>query len=129
MAVEITTPVVRPGEGVRTLPSSGPLGGVLVAAGANGKSLVEFVLPDRLGGAPVPFEASWWAVAGGSETRSDCHPATEVWFVAAGAGRLRLGEEDVEVRAGQAVYIPPDTPHHVLATSPDELVVFSVWWT
>jgi mannose-6-phosphate isomerase-like protein (cupin superfamily) len=129
MSVDITTQTVDPGQSVETLPSSGPLGGVLVAGGASGKSLVEFVLPDRLGVAPpVPFEASWWTVAPGLQTRTDRHAAVEVWFVAGGRGQMWLGDRELEIRAGQAVYVPSDTPHHVQAAGTDDLVVFSVWW-
>jgi mannose-6-phosphate isomerase-like protein (cupin superfamily) len=39
--------------------------------------------------------------------------AENVYFVLSGTLGLRLGEDDVQVEAGQAVYIPPGLPHAV----------------
>ena len=35
----------------------------------------------------------------------------EIYLFTAGSGRMRLGDEEAEVRAGDAVVIPPGTPH------------------
>ncbi|MBA2505173.1 MAG: cupin domain-containing protein [Thermoleophilaceae bacterium] len=48
----------------------------------------------------------------GGETDEHYHPRSEeIYYFTAGAGRLRLGEEEQEVRAGDCVVIPPGAPH------------------
>jgi mannose-6-phosphate isomerase-like protein (cupin superfamily) len=100
-----------------------------VARDYEGKTLVEFVLPDRFPGGPdVPFKASWWTVEPGEVTPRDEHDVQELWFVGRGAGRMRLGDEELELREGQAAYIPPGTGHEIRAVGDETLAVFSVWW-
>lgn len=127
--MEIYTEVIEPQGSIDSLPRVGPIGGELIARDYEGKSLVEFVLPDRFPGGPhVPFKASWWTVEPGEVTPEDVHDVQEMWFVGQGCGAMRLGDENIELRQGQAVYIPPSTPHLVQATGDVELSVFSVWW-
>jgi mannose-6-phosphate isomerase-like protein (cupin superfamily) len=129
MSSDITTPHVPPGSPVAGLPATGVLGGVLVGRDVDGKSMVEYVLPNRLPGGPaVPFEASWWTVEPSHETDPDQHAVQEMWFVARGRGRMWLGDDEFTVRAGQAVYLPSNHAHHVRAEGEEDLVVFSVWW-
>jgi mannose-6-phosphate isomerase-like protein (cupin superfamily) len=48
----------------------------------------------------------------GGETAEHYHPSSEeIYYFVAGAGRMRLGEEEAEVHAGDCVVIPPGTPH------------------
>jgi mannose-6-phosphate isomerase-like protein (cupin superfamily) len=48
----------------------------------------------------------------GGETAEHYHPKTEeLYYVTSGAGRMRLGEDEGEVRAGDCVVIPPGTAH------------------
>lgn len=48
----------------------------------------------------------------GGETDEHFHPKTEeIYHFTAGAGRMRLGEDERDVRAGDCVVIPPGTPH------------------
>ncbi len=53
----------------------------------------------------------------GGETDEHHHPvAEELYHVTAGSGRLRLGEEEHELRAGDCVVIPPGVPHKLWNT-------------
>ena len=46
------------------------------------------------------------------ETAEHLHPrAEEIYYVTAGTGRMRLGEDECPVSAGDCVVIPPGTPH------------------
>src|SRR5262249_41704351 len=77
------------------LPRLGPIGAELVARDYEGKSLIEFVLPNRFDGGPeVPFKASWWLVDPGEVTPEDCHQVQELWFVGRGVGTMRFGDEE-----------------------------------
>jgi len=127
--VRINSPHIAPGEPIGDLPAAGVLGGYLIGQDIDGKSMVEYVLPNRFPGGPtVPFEASWWTVEPGRHTAQDEHEAQELWLIASGAGQMRLGTEHFEVRAGQAVYVPASQRHSVRAIGTEDLVVFSVWW-
>jgi len=129
MRHEINTRIVPVGDGIEALPRSGAIGAELVARDYEGKTLVEFVLPDRFPGGPdVPFKASWWAVEPGEITPEDEHALQEMWFVARGTGEMRLGSRRSEIEAGQAIYVPSSTSHRVRATGTEALHVFSVWW-
>ena len=51
-------------------------------------------------------------VAPGHETAEHYHPQTEeLYYFVAGAGRMRLGDEEAAVVSGDCVVIPPGTPH------------------
>jgi mannose-6-phosphate isomerase-like protein (cupin superfamily) len=64
------------------------------------------------------------SVPAGGETAEHYHPhAEEIYYFTAGAGRMRLGEGEAEVRAGDCVVIPPGTPHKLWSTGPDPLVL------
>jgi mannose-6-phosphate isomerase-like protein (cupin superfamily) len=47
----------------------------------------------------------------------------EIYLFTAGAGRMRLGDEEQDVRAGDAVVIPPGTPHGLHNTGAEPLVL------
>ena len=60
----------------------------------------------------------------GGETDEHYHPvAEEIYHFTAGSGRMRLVEEEFEVRAGHAVVIPPGTPHKLWNTGDQPLVL------
>ena len=59
----------------------------------------------------------------GGETIEHLHPRSEeLYNFVSGAGRMRLGEEEAEIRAGDCVVIPPGTPHKVWNPGPRPLV-------
>jgi mannose-6-phosphate isomerase-like protein (cupin superfamily) len=63
-------------------------------------------------------------LAPGGETAEHHHPvAEEIYYFTAGRGRMRLGEEESEVRAGNCVVIAPGTPHKLWNTGHDPLVL------
>ncbi|MBV9195988.1 MAG: cupin domain-containing protein [Solirubrobacterales bacterium] len=63
-------------------------------------------------------------VAPGGETAEHFHPITEeIYFFLAGAGRMRLGEREGPVRAGDCVVIAPGTPHKLWNPGRERLVL------
>jgi mannose-6-phosphate isomerase-like protein (cupin superfamily) len=63
-------------------------------------------------------------VAPGDETAEHYHPRTEeLYYFVAGAGRMRLGEEESEVVAGDCVVIAPGLPHKVWNPGAEPLVL------
>lgn len=60
----------------------------------------------------------------GRETAEHYHPRTEeLYYFVAGAGRMRLGNEEAEVRAGDCVVIAPGTPHKLWNPGDEALVL------
>jgi mannose-6-phosphate isomerase-like protein (cupin superfamily) len=63
-------------------------------------------------------------VAPGGETVLHHHVTSEeIYLFTAGAGVMRLGDEEAAVRAGDAVVIPPGTPHMLRNPGPEPLVL------
>jgi mannose-6-phosphate isomerase-like protein (cupin superfamily) len=62
------------------------------------------------------------AVAAGGATAEHYHAVTEeLYFFTAGRGRLRVGDEVRDVRAGDCVVIPPGAIHKLTNTGDDAL--------
>jgi mannose-6-phosphate isomerase-like protein (cupin superfamily) len=60
----------------------------------------------------------------GGETILHHHVRSEeIYLFTAGAGRMVLGDEEADVRAGDAVVIPPGTPHKLLNPTGEPLVL------
>lgn len=63
-------------------------------------------------------------VAPGAETVEHYHRLSEeIYFFTSGAGRMRLGDSEGDVRAGDTVVIAPGTPHKLFNTGTEPLVL------
>jgi mannose-6-phosphate isomerase-like protein (cupin superfamily) len=64
-------------------------------------------------------------VAPGAETVDHLHRrAEEIYLFVSGSGRMRLGDELIEVGTGSAVVIAPGTAHKLWNTGADRLMLF-----
>ena len=52
------------------------------------------------------------------------HRSEEIYLFAEGSGRMRLGEEERPVRAGDCVVIPPGVAHKLWAEEREPLILF-----
>jgi mannose-6-phosphate isomerase-like protein (cupin superfamily) len=60
----------------------------------------------------------------GGETAEHYHPqAEEIYYFTSGSGRMRLADDEAEVKAGDCVVIPPGTPHKLFNRGPGDLVL------
>ena len=58
------------------------------------------------------------------ETAAHFHrQSEELYFFTSGGGRMQLGEEEQEVRAGDCVVIPPGVEHKLWNPGPEPLVL------
>jgi mannose-6-phosphate isomerase-like protein (cupin superfamily) len=58
----------------------------------------------------------------GSDTEEHFHRASEeIYLFTAGSGRMKLGDEEADVTAGDTVVIPPGTPHKLWNTGTEPL--------
>jgi mannose-6-phosphate isomerase-like protein (cupin superfamily) len=63
-------------------------------------------------------------VPAGASTIEHFHrQSEEIYYFVSGRGRMRLGEEETEVGAGDCVVIPPGTRHKLWASAEEELVL------
>jgi mannose-6-phosphate isomerase-like protein (cupin superfamily) len=63
-------------------------------------------------------------VPAGRDTIEHYHRRTEeIYLFTAGSGRMRLGDEEFDVSAGDCVVIPPGAPHKLWATDGTELIL------
>lgn len=61
-------------------------------------------------------------VAPGAETEEHFHRASEeIYLFTTGSGRMRLGDEESHVSAGDTVVIPPGTRHKLWNPGPEPL--------
>lgn len=61
---------------------------------------------------------------GGATTAHVHHVSEELYLFVGGTGRIRLAEEERDVRPGDCVVIPPGTPHKLWnASDADDLVL------
>lgn len=60
----------------------------------------------------------------GGATTAHLHPkAEELYFITAGSGRLRLGDEERDVAVGDCAVIPPGVEHKLWNTGSVDLVL------
>jgi mannose-6-phosphate isomerase-like protein (cupin superfamily) len=60
---------------------------------------------------------------GGATTEHFHRISEEIYLFTQGMGRMRLGTDEGDVRAGDAVVIPPGTPHKLFNTGSEPLVL------
>ena len=89
---------------------------------ADGSSIRELVgLPSGNASQQSVAEAT---VPPDGETVEHYHRTTEeVYLFLSGAGRMRLGDEQADVRAGDTVVIPPGMKHKLWNAGPEPLVL------
>jgi mannose-6-phosphate isomerase-like protein (cupin superfamily) len=89
---------------------------------ADGSSIRELVgIPSGNSNQQSVAEAT---VPSGGETVEHYHRTTEeVYLFVHGQGRMRLGDEEAEVRAGDTVVIPPGVRHKLWNAGPEPLVL------
>jgi quercetin dioxygenase-like cupin family protein len=67
-----------------------------------------------------------YVLAAGATDLQEPHTEDEVYHVAAGRGRISVGDEDRAVAAGSIIFVPADTPHRFHAIE-EELVLLVVF--
>jgi mannose-6-phosphate isomerase-like protein (cupin superfamily) len=79
---------------------------------ADGSSIRELAGPTPDSASSVHQSLAEATLAPGGETAEHYHPrAEEIYYFVAGSGRMRLGEGEAPVAAGDCVVIAPGTPH------------------
>ncbi len=90
----------------------------------DGSAIRELAGPQPTSGASRHQSLAEATLAPGGETAEHYHPrAEEIYYFVAGAGRMRLGEQEAEVTVGDCVVIAPGTPHKLWCAGEEPLVL------
>jgi mannose-6-phosphate isomerase-like protein (cupin superfamily) len=68
---------------------------------------------------------TWVDVEPGGEQKPHSHGPQQVYVITRGSGRMKVGDEEREVREGQMVFIPPETEHGIVNTGEGVLTYVS----
>ena len=91
---------------------------------ADGSAIRELAGPQPSSGPSAHQSLAEATIAPGGETAEHYHPQTEeIYYFVAGSGRMRLGEQEGTVAAGDCVVIAPGTSHKLWATGAEPLVL------
>lgn len=74
-----------------------------------------------------PARIARYRVAPGQTVSLHVHTGkTEYWFIIAGEGRVRIGEQLLEVHEGDVVVTPPTVPHGLTNTGTAPLLFLNI---
>jgi mannose-6-phosphate isomerase-like protein (cupin superfamily) len=91
---------------------------------ADGSAIRELAGPTAQSAGSAHQSLAEATVGPNAETAEHYHPrAEEIYWFVRGAGRMRLGDQDAAVSAGDCVVIPPGTPHKLFNPGPEPLVL------
>ena len=68
---------------------------------------------------------TWVDVEPGGEQKPHSHAPQQVYVITRGSGRIRVGDDERDVREGSMVFIPPDTEHGIVNTGDEVLTYIS----
>ncbi len=77
----------------------------------------------------TPFGTTWCLIDPLKRTAPHQHVDGETFFIVEGHGLMTIGEEREEVKAGDVVFIPPQSEHCLINVSANRSLHFiSVFW-
>jgi mannose-6-phosphate isomerase-like protein (cupin superfamily) len=80
-------------------------------------------------GVPEPeWGGAWVAIDPGETSTKHSHLEKEIFFVIAGNGVLRIGDDEQPIEYGDTVYVTPGIDHDIVNTGDERLVFLDVWW-
>jgi mannose-6-phosphate isomerase-like protein (cupin superfamily) len=71
------------------------------------------------------LSVTWVDVEPGSEQKPHSHGPQQVYVITRGEGRMKVGEDERDVREGQMIFIPPETEHGIVNTGDGVLTYVS----
>ena len=94
-----------------------------VPALSRGDGVVSRLLHTQGDAPDTDLTVTWVEVEPGSEQVAHSHLPEQVYVVVAGEGRMRVGNEERDVSAGDVVHIPPNAEHGIENTG-DEMLEY-----
>jgi mannose-6-phosphate isomerase-like protein (cupin superfamily) len=76
------------------------------------------------------FRSAWYKIKDGQHLNEpgDTNPYPQAFVIVSGQGRARIGDAEVEVRAGESYYIPPGSDHVLWPVPGEALEVIWLAW-
>jgi mannose-6-phosphate isomerase-like protein (cupin superfamily) len=76
------------------------------------------------------FRSAWYKIKHGQHLNEpgDTNPFPQAFVIVSGRGRAKIGDADVDVRAGESYYIPPGSDHVLRPAPGEELEVIWLAW-
>ncbi len=76
------------------------------------------------------FRSAWYLLKPGERLNApgDTNPFPQGFVLISGGGHARLGGQEIEVQAGKAYYVPPETEHIVWNDREEPLVIIWLAW-
>jgi len=75
-----------------------------------------------------PFSMASFCVGPRCSSDPHAHDVAEIWYIAAGRGRVISEAAQFDVQRGDFVYLQPDTSHQIQNTGHEPIEAVSVWW-
>jgi len=69
---------------------------------------------------------AWVTVEPGAGQQPHCHAPEQAYVVVNGQGRIKVGSEIADVKAGDLVYVPSNAEHAVEAVGAERLIYVSI---
>ena len=86
----------------------------------DGSLLRQLLHPDKIDMA-CRYSLCHATVRSGQSTKPHRLRTSEVYYIIEGEGEMEIDDESSAVRAGMAVYIPPNSTQHIRNTGPSDL--------
>ena len=76
------------------------------------------------------FRSAWYQISPDQQLNNpgDTNPFPQAFIFIKGSGKVKIGENIIEVNAGQSVYIPPETEHICWSSEHESIeLIFLAW--
>jgi mannose-6-phosphate isomerase-like protein (cupin superfamily) len=93
---------------------------------ADGVTLRELLSPAASPGLEMRYSLAHAKLAPGPTSFLHVMKTSEVYYILAGAGLMRIDEEEAEVYPGDSIYIPPGSKQQITSTGDVELVFLAI---
>jgi mannose-6-phosphate isomerase-like protein (cupin superfamily) len=76
------------------------------------------------------FRSAWYKIMDGQHLNEpgDTNPYPQAFIIVSGQGRAKIGDAELDVRAGESYYVPPDSDHVLWPAPGQSLVVIWLAW-
>jgi mannose-6-phosphate isomerase-like protein (cupin superfamily) len=76
------------------------------------------------------FRSAWYMVKKGQRLNEpgDTNPFSQAFVIISGKGLSKIGEDTIEIRAGESYYVPPGSDHVIWTEDEEPLVLIWFGW-
>jgi len=89
--------------------------------------MTDILLP-RYPEVTCPFGMIEFSVEPNCASEPHAHASAEIWYITRGQGRVLTLEGRISVKAGDVIYLRPNTVHHIENRGDEPITALSVYW-